>query len=179
MSNSEKLYSDSEEYKKVKNEINKEGFEDSGGESQPWAIIIGSKEERDRIKELLKQDQPAVNLATYIRLHKKNIGTKKEIAQLKNVDFRFAEFEKCSPGTATINYNNEKKIYIFLFKDCEGNLAKVELTCEDYAKFNNLHDLNNLGFKRYYYKWDEQLEGKLEQMRRQKLEQEIQANFGF
>lgn len=99
-------------------DINREGWEEGA------ALIVGKKEEAERLRSRLETEGQAVDLATYIRLHKQIIIPAEEIQNLINfrgVKQTFGGEVKKGDFVVVKNLNN---LTIFFF-DKNLNLANV------------------------------------------------------
>jgi hypothetical protein len=118
---------ESENIKKDKEEINKEGWEGNA------AVLIGKKEELEVLRERLEKEGRTADLGTYIRLYKEILLSQDdpEMAELKDVT-EGAEglvFEKylVSPDGSSIRY-----------VDREGNVASVSIDARKIAAYRKL-----------------------------------------
>lgn len=100
--------------------INNEGFEsdDPDREEKGAAVLIGTKEEVERQRELIESEGRAVDLESYIRLHKKIIVPKDEVSP-------YFERWKLEKGDALV-YNDGTIKFI----DSEGNIAKADINID-------------------------------------------------
>jgi len=95
---------------KIKEEINKEGWENNA------AVLVGKKEEMPQLLEKLEKEGRAANLGTYIKMHKEIALPKEEITpRLK---------EKIKSGL--VFYRGDVLMYV----DKDGNIANVEIRSE-------------------------------------------------
>ena len=117
---SEKIPVDS----KVKEEINKEGFEDNA------AVIIGKKENMAQKLETLEKEGHAENLGTYIRMHK-------EIAvPAEKVNERMQEFIKTNNMNAGDGFlvRESADFFSLRYVDKENNIARVSINISKVAE---------------------------------------------
>ncbi|MDP3953953.1 MAG: hypothetical protein Q8Q06_00870 [bacterium] len=144
------------EYEAAKKEIVEEGWE--GDEEGGAAVIIGNASERQQQRARLEQEDPAENLATYIKLHRRLAIPKEYLENLKNIE-KMPELSNSDfkTGDAVISsYESKKRLesgfYVvceLTYFDKEGNISEVMI---DTSKIKNISDdleeeLNNLGFK--------------------------------
>lgn len=100
---------------KIKEEINKEGWEKTDDRDEQ-AILIGKKEEMSQLLEKLEAEGKTADLGTYIKLHKEIVLPKEEITpRLK---------EKIKSGL--VFYRGDVLMYV----DKDGNIANVEIRSE-------------------------------------------------
>lgn len=137
----------------LKEEINKEGWEDypgyakvEGGDENPGAaVFVGKKEEVEKAREIMETEGKAENVDAYIRMHK----------VVKVRDYMIpAEIELgiIHPGKAWLQRNYGDKPDRLIFIDEDSNIAEVEISIHDIASLkesfgSNLEGkLEDLGF---------------------------------
>lgn len=98
-----------------KETINKEGWEGN------VAVIVGSREELDRLREGLETGGICKDAATYVRMNKKIIVPDSEIS----------EDIKTQPGKGWIGSSR------FIYIDKTGNIAEIDI---DYKKISSIDD---------------------------------------
>lgn len=95
---------------RIKKEINQEGFEENA------AVLVGTKEEVERLRERMETDGYAKDLATYIRLHKEILVPAEEITEKWLKD-------SLKPSYFSYYYDNENGDLQYI--DKQGNLVQV------------------------------------------------------
>jgi len=130
----------SEEYKELKEKLNKEGFE--GDEDGGAALFIGTKEEAEKARTIAETEGRAENLEIYIRMHKQVIP-KEELEQIEGIK----HFRELTKGKAEIQDLGNKIVFVY-YKDGNGDLAHVEIDTRKIAKVNGNMTINleALGF---------------------------------
>lgn len=133
----------SEEYKNIKEAINKEGFvKDEEGEG---AVFIGTKEEVKAARERAETEGRAPDLASYIRLNKEIVATKEEIEKLTVekeekafVDREKKRFDSAKIGQVQLVFTNpQTSTFTFLYKDRNGDLAKIKIETQKISDFED------------------------------------------
>lgn len=105
------------EFEIVKKEINSEGFE---GDTEGGAsVFVGSKEEVQKMEERAETEGKAVDVATYIKLHKE-IALPKERMTRQVHDI----IDKHEKGWGWLKIVDKNR-WDFAYVDKEGNLARV------------------------------------------------------
>jgi hypothetical protein len=111
---------------KLKDEINSEGF-DCEDEISGSALLIGTREEMPGLKERLYSNGNAIDLRSYIKMHKKIVLPYEEMASINTPNCvinsgRGAIWNKDHEGT-------------FNYVDSEGNIAEFKIELEKIASF--------------------------------------------
>lgn len=94
---------------KIKEDINKEGFDDDGG-----AVLIGKKEEMPQLLERLEKEGRAEDVGSYTKMHKQIVLPKERVTpEIK---------ERIKPGMVFMSGDS-----FFLYVDKDGNIARVDI----------------------------------------------------
>jgi|SRR3989339_1250385 len=125
-----------EEFRKAKDAINKEGWEDNA------AVIIGTKEELAQRREQLEQGRETVDLRTYIHMNAVDVATSDELMKLSG---RNGENDWLKIGIGVCFFlgssDGEGNIY---FKSKEGSLKKVDFKIDEIDELRGFTDKDGL-----------------------------------
>lgn len=126
----------SEEIKKQKDIINKDGFEGNA------AVIIGNENETDNIQKRIEKEGITKDLASYITLNKEIIIPKDDVPL-----FEGKLRKPLVPGTLIYptRISNERTTSIdncvFCYVDKDGNIAEIVITPKNISEFREDRDL--------------------------------------
>jgi hypothetical protein len=128
------------EYDDLKKKINAEGTQVSDDGEGEGALYIGSEKEIKEARAKAESGGAAPDVASYIRLNKKVIGTIEDIETLahrRETESLVDIFRKMPVGTTAINSRAAKWNTLY-FKDSQGQLAIVDVDLDKIAELNNL-----------------------------------------
>lgn len=126
-----------EKYKidpELKEEINREGWEKDSEEGGA-AVLVGKKEEVERLRERLETEGKTVDLGSYIRLHKEIILPHSEIEDnvLREKMLKMKGSFDLWPISGRQREEQEPQ-YRLRYVDKDGNLAQVNISVDDIAE---------------------------------------------
>lgn len=188
-----KLEQGSEEYRVIKEEINKEGMEI--GEEGGAAVNIGNKKEVEAARERAEAEGRAPDLESYIRLNKQVVAPQSELFEFLTEEEK-EQFKSLPPGAMQISSVIDN--HIRYYKDSQGNLAKIILYINElqtilkvgtnYEDIRKAADkaLQKMGFKEEFLFGKEynnhrppDVEELIKKKRAEKLKTETQKGFSF
>ena len=113
------------EFEQAKADINKEGWEENA------AVIIGTKEERENLRERLEKGEMVADLGTYIKMNKQFF------LSLEDPEMS-GDLKKKLEGMKGKYDSSFGLLNDFYYVDRDGNVAKVKLDASKISAYKNV-----------------------------------------